>query len=170
MKPVLQALHTALVVYDAIEKNKIAVVKKRLHQIFDDVSEQLPMFNVDDKHTIITNLGNKRIEKTYSLPKMETVVREQINSEEEIFISEVREVVHRRKANAIKRQERIAKQYTSPRQARGSRRTLASVIGPAIRLHHVADTDHTSGRTWYVECRAWRVSHGPKDGFPRLAG
>lgn len=111
VKPVLQALHTALVVYNAIEKNKITVVKKRLHQIFDEVSEQLPMFNVDDKHTIITNLGDKKIEKTFSLTKMETVVREQINSEEEIFISEVRKVVHRRKANAIKRQERIAKQY-----------------------------------------------------------
>ena len=28
----------------------------------------------------------------------------------------------------------------------------------------------TSGRTWYVECRAWLVSHGPTDGFPRPAG
>ena len=110
-KPVLSALHTALTVYDAIEKNKRDTNKKVLWQLFDEVSQKLDYFNVDDTHTIVFQQGRKIIETKYSLRRMERIVAQKPDSDEAIFISEVREVVRRRKANAVKRQERIARQY-----------------------------------------------------------
>lgn len=116
-KPVLTALHTALTVHDAYQENqKIMYGKKKLWQLFDQVSQQLDFFHVSDRVTFSKVAGGKGFrnisEETFELSKMERAKSGgTLNYEDEGLLLEIREVVRTRKANAIKRQQRIAAQY-----------------------------------------------------------
>lgn len=114
-KPVLSALHTALVVYDAKqrwdERNKKLYKKQPLWMLFDELKEQLEYFYVSEEHVIKDEAGENADVK-FSLPKMlKQKAERKLDYYDEIYLSEVKKVVNARKANAVLRQERIAKQY-----------------------------------------------------------
>ena len=109
-KPVLQALHIALVVYDAFKANEKAKHKKKLWQLFDEVKEQLDYFYVSEEVTFKGEDGEE--DETLDLVKMEKAKAQGKLSYDDLdLMRDVREIVNRRKANAILRQQRIAKQY-----------------------------------------------------------
>ena len=109
-KPVLSALHTALVVYDACEANDNTKSKKKLWQLFDELTERLDYFYVSES-VVYKGLDDDK-DETLDLPKMEKALANgTISFEDESLIKEVRKIVRSRKANAVKRQQRIAKQY-----------------------------------------------------------
>ena len=109
-KPVLQALHIALVVYDAVKANETATHKKTLWQLFDVLTEELAWFNVSEK---VTYKGlDGEADETLDLVKMEKALANgTISFDDEYMIKEVRKTVRAKKANAVKRQQRIAEQY-----------------------------------------------------------
>jgi len=109
-KPVLSAFHNALVVYDAYKANEKAKDKKKLWQVYDDIIDELSFFGVDEK---VTYKGvDGEADETLNLAKMEREYADgTISFEEEYLIKEVRKTVRARKANAVKRQQRIAEQY-----------------------------------------------------------
>jgi len=109
-KPVLSALHTALVVYDAYKANEQAKQRKKLWQLFDELTEQLDYFYVSES-VVYKGLDNDK-DETFDLPKMEkALVNGTISLDDESYIQVIRKTVRSRKANAVKRQQRIAMQY-----------------------------------------------------------
>ena len=107
IKPVLSSLHNALAVYDAVRANKSATKKKKLWQLFDELSKKLDNFYVDETYTIKFDEDDDDL--VIDLPKWEREAKE--DESDDVFLRQARDVVRRRKANAMKRQERIAKQY-----------------------------------------------------------
>lgn len=109
-KPVLSALHTALIVFDACKINDQSKNKKTLWQIFDDlkVHGAFPLFSEKVNYKGEDNDADV----TLDLVKMEQQKASgTISFEDEYLIRAVRKTVNVRKANAIKRQQRIANQY-----------------------------------------------------------
>ena len=78
--------------------------------MFDEVTEQLDFFYVSER---VTYKGvDGEADETLNLAKMEREYADgTISFEEEYLIRAVRKTVNVRKANAIKRQQRIANQY-----------------------------------------------------------
>lgn len=132
-KPVLTALHTALVVYDAMaERAKLPKKQqKTLAATFDDLSQKLPFFYVNDQ---VTFTYSERFDHedaitddvetdTFSLKQLESAAAKlgYVQSYDTAHndslpsalsdLRRVRAVVNRRKANALLRQWRIAEQY-----------------------------------------------------------
>lgn len=132
-KPVLTALHTALVVYDAMtERAKLPKKQqKTLAATFDDLSQKLPFFYVNDQ---VTFAYSERFDHedaitddvetdTFSLKQLESAAAKlgYVQSYDTAHndslpsalsdLRRVRAVVNRRKANALLRQWRIAEQY-----------------------------------------------------------
>ena len=109
-KPVLSALHTALVVYDAYKANEQSKQRKKLWQLFDELTEQLDYFYVSES-VVYKGLDNDK-DETFDLPKMEKALANgTISLDDESYIQVIRKTVRSRKANAVKRQQRIAIQY-----------------------------------------------------------
>lgn len=99
-------------VYDAYQAKEEAQQKKKFWQLFDEVTEQLDFFYVSERVTYKGEDGEADV--TLDLVKMEKALADgTISVDDEDIIKDLRKTVRARKANAIKRQQRIAEQYVA---------------------------------------------------------
>ena len=115
-KPVLSALHTALVVYDAMKTNERLEKKKKLHELFDDIEGDLDNLNVDYTISFGIDEADDGQELKVNVIKLRRQLdSDKLNSEEKHELKneleEYEQIIRRRKRNKMKRQQRIAEQY-----------------------------------------------------------
>ena len=78
--------------------------------MFDELTEQLDYFYVSES-VVYKGLDNDK-DETFDLPKMEKALANgTISLDDESYIQVISKTVRSRKANAVKRQQRIAIQY-----------------------------------------------------------